>query len=133
MPQKQLAIANLQDLDGGRAASEFNYALQQIVTDVIERSGDRSRRKVILTVDAEPIIDKATGALDNISVQFQIQTRIPHRQTRQYPMLPTRDGLLLFQTGSPLDPRQNDLPYGQGNRQDAKATAEDAEKTSPEP
>jgi hypothetical protein len=111
MPQMQMTLDNLRELHGGRAALAFDHALKQIVSDIIDRPGEKSKRKVVFTVEGTPILDKTTAVLDNVGIQIKVVTGIPTRQTQVYPMKVTGDGVLLFQSNSPNDPDQHDLPF----------------------
>lgn len=79
--------------------------------DCSDRPGDKAKRKVLLVVECEPALDKETGALDTVHTRFKVRASIPDRQSKPYPMTVTNDGLLHFQSNSPMDPRQDDLPF----------------------
>lgn len=106
-----LTLKDLHHLDNGKANAAVNHALRQCVQDIIDRPGDKAKRKVMLTVEMTPKLDEDLGALDTVHTQFIIKSSIPVRRTVEYPMLASRDGRLLFSRNSPMDPRQNDLPY----------------------
>lgn len=111
MPELQLTLKNIQDLDRGKAALTFNHAVRAAIRDVTDRPGDKSKRRVLMQVNFTPKLDKTTGVLDTVLVQFQVVTKIPVQQTLEYPMLPAADGVLHFQSESPMDPRQPSLPF----------------------
>jgi len=111
MAQYQLNLKNLQELDNGKCAAAFNHAIRSIVADINDRPADRAKRKAVLTVMATPILHRESAVLENVNIQFRIEAKTPVRQTSEYPMKPTNDGLLLFQSESPFDPNQMGLPY----------------------
>lgn len=108
---KQLNLTNLVDLDNGKVVAAFNHALRQILADISDRPGDRTKRKAVLTVIATPRIDKDLSVLDGSDIQFQVKAQIPVRQSKPYPMLLTADNTAMFQPESPDNPRQAALPY----------------------
>jgi hypothetical protein len=129
VPELQLTLKNIQDLDGGKAALTFNHAVRAAIRDLTDRPGDKSKRRVLMQVNLTPKLDRTTGALDTVLVQFQVVTKIPVQQTLEYPMLPAGDGVLHFQPESPLDPRQPGLDFGRRAAENAvPQTKTDAKK-----
>jgi hypothetical protein len=106
---KTLTISNLQDLDQGKAALAINHAIRQCVEDVQDRPGDESPRKVAINLEFTPKRDADSDVLDLVEFQVKVATKLPVRRTRVYPMLPVPGGAVLFQPGSPMDPRQGVL------------------------
>jgi len=106
---KLLSISTLQEIDGGKPATAVNHALRQIANDIIDRPNDKAKRKVLIQVEMEPVLDSDLGTLDTIATSFKIKTSVPVRQSRSYPMLPLKDGRLSFEPQSPFDPRQGAL------------------------
>jgi hypothetical protein len=82
----QLNLANLHKLDGGKADRAVSHAIRQCVADITDRPGDKSKRKVSVVISLEPKLDRDLAALEDVAVDIQINTGIPKRQTRQYPM-----------------------------------------------
>lgn len=113
MPQHALTITSLAKLDGGKVEAALDHEIRQIIRDVIDRPGDKAKRKAILQIEAVPILDKDTGQLDTVGITCQMKSSTPVRKSIEYPMLPTNSGKLLFQELSPTNPRQNELPYEQ--------------------
>lgn len=109
MPQCVYAIDRLRELDGGKVALAVDAAVQACVRDVLDRPGDESARKIVLTIEVRPRLDRTSAALDVAEFKHRIDVRLPAQQSSAYPMLVTRDGAALFQTLSPQDPRQPDF------------------------
>jgi hypothetical protein len=130
MPQHQLTLITIGSLDNGKIVAAVDHELRQIVRDIVDRPGDRAKRKVQLVIEAVPILDRESGALDTIGLRFRISSATPVRQSVEYPMLPTNSGRLLFQEHSPTNPRQTELPYEQRQTKPAAAGA-DMQATDP--
>ncbi len=113
---KTMTLANIQHIDGGRPMLAVNHALRQCTADIVDRPADKSKRKVVLVITQEPQLDKSTGALDTIGVQFKVKTSIPDRQSKLYPMLPTGENTVTFEPHAPNDPRQAAL-FGEAEAQ----------------
>jgi hypothetical protein len=110
VPRLQLNVKNLNELDKGKASAAFLHAIRMAAQDVIDQPGDKAKRKATLLVELAPILDKESLALKHIGASFKISTSVPDRTTLQYPMAYTNDGILHFQSLSPQDPEQMDLP-----------------------
>ena len=123
MPATQLNLSDLSKLHDGLVVVAFDHELRQAVMDIGDRPADKTVRQVILRVLLEPQLDKDTGKLDTVGVTFKCDHTKPKRSTVQYPMLATADGQLLFQEGSPMNPRQLDLfPRTETASPDPKST-----------
>ena len=126
---KTLSISNLRELDQGKAALAIDHAIRQCVSDVRDRPGDSSPRKVAISMEFVPKRDADSDVLDLVEFQVKVATRLPVRQTRVYPMLPVAGDAVLFQPGSPMDPRQGVL-YAEPDDADADADADADEPAS---
>lgn len=104
----KLSLAALATIDGGRIARAFDLALEQIRADLVDRAVLVDARKLSISVNLVPIADEA-GELDGASVSFDFAVSVPKRKTKPYTML-ARDGALLFNEGSPKNPRQLTIP-----------------------
>ncbi|MFW6033448.1 MAG: hypothetical protein ACOCTI_08765 [Phycisphaeraceae bacterium] len=105
-PLVNLTLRNLHDLDGGKLDLTASHAIRQAVEDVQDRPNDSTARKVHVVFELKPQLDAESGALDTIGVRGVVKTDIPKRQSKVYPMLPTRDHRVVFRPDSPNDPRQ---------------------------
>ena len=113
---KQFNVSNLQQLDRGKIAAAVNHHIRQCVDDVAQRCGEKAKRSVTLKIDFTPIIDKDTGTLDTVGVAFNVKATIPVQKSTIYPMLPAKGGTLVFQPGSPADPRQQVMGFMAGDQ-----------------
>ena len=121
---RQLNLKELLTLDGGKVHLAFMHALQQATRDVIDRPGDKTKRKVTLFVELTPNLSEDNAVLDTVSAQFRVKTDVPVRRSRAYPMLPTDEGALLFSEHAPMDPRQTDFAF------DASRAAEEDQEAA---
>lgn len=112
--QQALRIDTLAQLDGAKIVAAVDHELRQCVRDINDRPGDKAARVVNMQIRLVPVLDKQTGVLDSVHVQFRINSKTPIRQSAEYPMLGTNEGALLFQPHSPTDPRQRELPFQPG-------------------
>jgi hypothetical protein len=108
---KVMTLQAIGEIDKGRVALAFNHAMRLVGKDIGDRPGDPTKRKVIFTVELRPVIDKDTGALDEVENEFTVAVSVPKRRSAPYPMVLTDDGRQLFQPGSPFDPRQDTFSF----------------------
>ena len=108
---KQFNMGNLVELDNGKGNAAILFAIGQAVRDVNDRPGEKAKRKVTVTYEFTPGLDPDTLVLDVVNMQIKIKTGIPDRHTTIYPMLPGKDGTLLFEPASPFNPRQQTLDF----------------------
>lgn len=121
---KNLTLQNIGEIDSGRVALAFNHNLRLATMDVVDRPGDKSKRKVQLTVEMTPVLDKNTGALDTINNEFVIKTAMPVLRSAAYPMLPDNEGRQTFQPFAPFDPRQSSFSFTDEGETFDKTTGE---------
>lgn len=108
---KCLTLQTIGDLDRGKVALAFNHALRVATLDVLDRPADKTARKVTLTVELRPKLDKHSAALDVIENEFIIKTTVPNQRSASYPMVADQEGRQIFKPGSPFDPRQGAFPF----------------------
>ena len=118
MRPRPLSLSQIQHIDNGKIQTVFNQLLRNITADVIDRPGDKSKRKLQLTVELSPVVDKETSALDTIKTEFVLKTALPVLRSAEYQMLAKPDGTQVFQPGSPFDPRQNTFDFGANEKID---------------
>ncbi len=105
MSLQTLSLDTLKDFDFGKANVAFEHALRKIVRDIIDRPGDKSARKVILTTELTPQLEQ-DGDVVSASVGFLIEAKIPKWKTQPQPTNVTSRGQLLFQELAPDNPDQ---------------------------
>jgi hypothetical protein len=107
----QFTLSSIRDIDRGKIELAINHALKQCVLDIEDRPGDKAKRKVTIQIEMTPQLDKNLAVLDTVAVQFRVATAIPVRQSSIYPMLPSDDGVVMFQPDSMFDPRQSTFAF----------------------
>ena len=60
---KQLTLATLAEIDGGRLAIAFEQALRRCAIDCDDRPGEKKARTVSMQISVEPRLDENGGAL----------------------------------------------------------------------
>ncbi len=73
MRPRPLSLSQIQHIDNGKIQTVFNQLLRTLTRDVIDRPGDKSKRKLQFTVELSPIIEKDTGVLDTIKTEFVLK------------------------------------------------------------
>lgn len=97
MPQKQLTIDSLRDLDFGLVSTAFETELQRVVKDLQDRPTDGKPRKVALIFVLKSMDDHA----DDIDCECEVVASIPKRVSKPYRMRAKQDGSLYFQPEAP--------------------------------
>lgn len=116
--QITLNTKNLHHIHDGRVAMAIDHAIRMVSNDCAARPGEKSKRKVMIEMEAVPVLDSNTARLDNVELKFRVNTSLPKRVSQAYPMLHLGDGALAFQPASPNDPRQSGL-FNPDARKDA--------------
>jgi len=96
MGLKELTLANLKDLDFGKASTTFEVALQRAVKDCLDRPGDDRPRTVVLELKITP-------------GRFRIKCALPNWETQVVDFGVRNNGKLVFNEDSPRDHRQQTL------------------------
>ncbi len=108
MAQQQLSLETLKDFDFGRSAAAVQLALKKAVLDILDRPGDKSARKVVLTTELRPRVLQDGDVVD-ADVNFIIEVKTPKWATAPVPANVTRGGALLFQELAPDNPDQTTI------------------------
>jgi hypothetical protein len=104
----QLSLETLKDFDVGKARALFDFALRQVVEDMLDRPDETKARKVNLEVTLTPLIIEK-GELVEVEVSFAAASKIPARHTAGRPVGVTKQGGLFFSADSPDNPFQRTL------------------------
>jgi hypothetical protein len=126
--QEFFDATTMHKLDNGLLGAMMQHAMKQCVEDIGERPADKSPRKVIITLEMKPVLDKSSGVLDHIGLEYVVDTRVPKQRTNQYPMLLGDGNRLLFNPHSPSDPRQRGLFEGSGEDDEPVGAVDDEEE-----
>ena len=122
--KRTLTLQSAPELDQGRVAVAFNNALRLATLDIVDRPADKTARKVFLICEMRPVLDKDTAVLDVIDNQFVVKKAFPVQRSAPYPMTATTDGQMVFDVGSPLDPRQNTFDFRPPEEEGASETVD---------
>jgi hypothetical protein len=95
-----LSLANLKDLDDGKAAAAFDSHLRRIAQDCLDRPADATARGVTLEVVVKPILED-DGSCDRVDAQISVKSKIPQHKTRVYNFGLRRNGQFAFSEMSP--------------------------------
>ena len=113
---EQLKLENLAVVDP-RIEAMFQKHVKTLVDDVMNRPGEKQKRKLLLEFEITPVIelDKDTGEchVEEVKVSLIGKSKVPTFQTRGFPMKVTKGGLL-FNREIPEDLHQPSI-FGEGD------------------
>lgn len=106
MPKEELSLDSVGNVDGGSLRIAVNQALKMVTQDLEDRPALKSKRKVVLTLEFEPEIDKNSNSihLENASFGWHIKTTVPAIGKDGCVMVPQSNGLLAFHSDLPESP-----------------------------
>ncbi len=103
---KELTLASLAEIDGGRFATAFQQHIKRVAADCYDRPNDGKPREITIKLAVKPItID---GLCDDVNVTLQVASSVPKQQTRPYNMALKKAGML-YRPDSPDDVEQNNF------------------------
>lgn len=102
MAIKELTLASLLELDGGRISEAFMAELRRVVTDCDDRPADGKERKVTLEFALKPQAGES-GVLEAVSGKFFVTSSVPKRRSRAYSFDFRKGGRLAFTTQDELE------------------------------
>ena len=105
MARMVLSLETLKDFNMGKAHVAFQLALATVVKDLLDRPGDKSARKVILTANIVPVVQQDGDVVD-AAVDFTVQAKMPAYQTSSKPVAVDRQGRLFFNDMAADNPHQ---------------------------
>ena len=108
----QLSLETLGDFDMGKASEAFRQAMAAVVKDCLDRPGEKTARKVALTVHVKPVVLQDGDVVD-AEVEFTISNSMPNWKTASRPVAVDRQGRLFFNDLVPDNPRQSTIDEGQ--------------------
>lgn len=109
-----LNAGTIKDFDRGRLAAAFDLTLRRVVEDCRDRPGLAKSRKIVLEVEIEPVID-ATGALENVRLNYSVVARTPKLQSGQNMLGVKQTGALYFSELAPDNPDQTTFTQLEGD------------------
>lgn len=107
---KELTLATLAEIDGGRLAIAFKQALARCATDCDDRPGEKKARTVTVQVSVEPVLDQ-DGMCEDCDVQVTIADSVPKRKSKAYNCSLRKGGHLLFHPESLEDHEQETFDF----------------------
>jgi len=108
MARAEFSLAELVNLDLGKAHAAFQAELGKVIQDLQDRPFDDGKRTVTLKLELMPE-ELIHGQLETVKTTILIDSKVPTKQTRAYSMRVTQQGRLTFNPESPDDPNQKTL------------------------
>lgn len=105
-------IADLATLDDGRVAAAWIDEINRAVRDCRDRPGEKGVRRVSLTAEIKPGYVDDTGDCEEVKIKFTFKNALPARRTREYSMMPKKNGQLVYNALSPNNARQMTIDEG---------------------
>jgi hypothetical protein len=76
MALRELNLEGLAMIDGGRVDAAVNHHLTRAIADCEDRPGDKTARKVVLTMLVKPVMLQ-DGAVTDASVECEVSSTVP--------------------------------------------------------
>jgi hypothetical protein len=108
MPQKELSVATINEMEDGRIAAEFNRELSALAKDCYSRPGDKRPRQVTLKVTIKPIMDR-DGRCDSVKLTADVSSKMPDLRSPEYVGMLKPSGVIQIQTTKGLHAEPNQL------------------------
>lgn len=107
---RELTLATLAEIDGGRLAIAFKQALQRCATDCDDRPGEKKARTVTVCLSVEPVLDQ-DGMCEDCDVTVTIADSVPKRKSKSYNCSLRKGGHLMFHPESLGDHEQETFDF----------------------
>lgn len=104
----EFSLANLDALDGGKAALAFAMHVKRAALDCMDRPGDGTARSVTLKITMVPRME-SDGDCNEVFSQLKVTSSLPPHQTKMLSLAMKRNGSLLFNPDSLDDVNQTTL------------------------
>lgn len=132
---RPFTCATLCDFDEGRVGISFDNMLDSLIRDIMNRPLDQRDRVLNVQIQIVPL-PRPDGHLEIVETNVEMKTNLPKRtaQPARMQIKPSRDGrtgMLVWNPGSPGDPRQMTLRQGQ-EAEAANSGLKPGEKFDPE-
>ncbi len=92
MKRCKLSLASLAELDLGKVDGAFKAQLRHVMADLVDRPEEKKERTVTLKMSVVPE-EVSRGVLDSVRVSFQLGSKVPGLQSKNYSMLASAKGL----------------------------------------
>ena len=113
-------LADLATLDDRRVAAAWIDEINRAVRDCRDRPTEKAVRRVTLTAEIKPGFIDDTGDCEEVKIEFTFKNALPARRTREYAMMPTKNGGLLYNALSPNNARQMTIDEAGNDLHDVK-------------
>ena len=107
---RELTLATLAEIDGGRLAIAFAQALKRCAQDCDDRPGEKKARTVTICLAVEPRMDQ-DGMCEDCDVQVTIADSVPKRKSKEYNCSLRKGGHLMYQPDSLDDHEQETFDF----------------------
>lgn len=108
MARKTLALRELVNLDLGKIDAAWAQAREEAARDILDRPHDKTKRKVVLSMNLEPE-EVISNGVESVLVSFQVETKVPKRTSKSYSMAVDHKGSMVFNDESPDNSKQMTL------------------------
>lgn len=95
MPEIELTLESLKDLDFGKVEVAFRRHLKRAVDDCMDRDMDHTARVVALVFKLAPE-KRQGGPADRVLLQCQVTSKVPPHASAVFRCAPRRGGQLAF-------------------------------------
>ncbi len=82
MGKVKLKLSSLEELDMGKVEKMFEGHVHRVLTDIEDRPGDTTVRKINLEITAIP----ADAEGDTVDMEFSVKSSVPIHRSRKYNM-----------------------------------------------
>ena len=106
----RLGFGALDELDEGRIGIVLRQHLQRIASDLFDRPGEATKRKVTIEFLVTPNLDPDTLQLRSATIEIECKSRAPVHRTRPYEMGVDQNGFV-FNRDAPDSIDQHTLGF----------------------
>jgi hypothetical protein len=99
-----LRAEHLKMLDSGKVDIALQDGIKRAVLDCKDRPHDPTKRVVTLKLNIVPMPED--NDLDQVHVEFEVESKVPVRRSKPYPMKVHNNGQLSFSEHNPTNPDQ---------------------------
>ena len=116
--REKLTFETVADLDNGYPRKEFARLAKMVVDDMLARPEIKKSRKLHITLELSPTVDKDTKKCGHIMVVATLNHAVPPSVSELTRAVPDKSGQMEFKPESPEDPDQMGLGDVDGGGED---------------
>jgi hypothetical protein len=111
MPKQKLHLDSIGDVDGGSLRVAVNQALKTLTQDLEDRPALKKKRKMVLTMWFEPVVDTNGNQiqLESVLSSWDVDVDCPKTGKAGTVMTPQSDGQLAFHSDLPDSPEDETI------------------------